>query len=721
MSHRVNEIKADLLSVLGLNPFPGHDSSPRAQMFSSHLTQSLVIKGSTERRLQTGVERELAKYTFSVKMPANGRIVRVIEKYPRDMSADSIAFNPETLVVYEDIDTTEIGSFTIPGYASYHQHFGFAYQFNTETMRLLVPGTVIDKGTIFADSPSVTKNGGYKYGVELNMALFTSHPVAEDGIMISRDVLDKLKFKVFETRSVQFGNHAFPINLYRNTSQYNQFADIGDHIRENGLLMMLRDYSKTLAPIGMSIHDVMEPDYAFDKAVYSRAGVGTVIDIKIYHNDDITSTTPIGMEQMLAKYVHHTNRYYRDIVNLNKELSINRYKKHGKGARVLYKPELHRLMVEALATLDDSSDPTSQFRGDAGRRMKASQKLNYLYKKTPIDDYRVDITVMYEITPDIGFKLTCCHGGKGVITKIEEPHNMPVDADGNRADIVMDSGSVVSRMNIGRLYEQYIGGACVSVQKKLKEMLGFDRNASINESLVTDVLSTNGVLFNQVKDYLFGFYQICSPKQYEYCIKGSVEEQLVHLTSCISDKVYLYMPTDNAPETSDIIRQLEQHYPQCYGPVEYGIGNTKIITDEPIRVAPLYMLMLEKIGDEWSSVSSAKLHHFGILASRTKSDKTTKPYRHTPVRTIGETEGRIYVSYCGREAAAEMMDRSNSPVTHRHIVENILKADKPTDIQHVIDRDKVPLGNCKSLQLIKHILLCSGTKMAYKSRHGTTK
>lgn len=707
MQHRPNELRSDLLSTIGLNPFPGHVSSPRAQMFSSHITQSLVINGSTERRLQTGVERELAKYTFSIKMPANGRILKVIERYPKDLS-NNIAFNPETLVVYEDTETQEVGSFTIPTYASYHQHFGFEYAFKPAMSRL-VPGNYIEKDTIFADSPSVTEDGGYKYGIELNLMFTSSHSAAEDGILISRDVLDKLKFKVFETRTVQFGNHNYPINLYGTPDNYKPFPEIGEYIRPDGLLVMTRDHSKALAPVESSIYDLLTPDYSFDKATYTRAGAGRVIDIKVTHNQDVVSTTPIGMEVMLNKYISQTRRFNKELVALNKDLAINRYKKHGKNSKVRYKPELHRLIVTSMALLDDANGS-----GDSFSNIKQSQKLNYLFRKVPIDDYHVQITVAYEITPDLGFKLTCAYGGKGVITKIEEPENMPIDADGNRADIVMDDCSVVKRMNIGRLYEHYISGACRDVQKKMKSMLGFDRNQYINEYKVNEVLSADSVLANSIYDYLLGFYKICSPKQYEYCLNAGIDDRSSHLISSIVKGVYLYMPTDNAPETTDIVRQLEKSYPSTYGQVSYVSNGTRVTTVNKARIAPLYMLLLEKIGDEWSSVSSAKLHHFGVLSRRTKSDKYNKPYKHSPVKTVGETEARIYLSYTGRESAAEVMDRSNSPATHRHIVESILKADTPTNIENAVDRSKVPLGNSKALQLVKHILMCSGIKMVYK-------
>ena len=284
MNHNVNEMDPELLSIHALNFSVSEDSSSRSQMFSSHFSQRLVINGATEKRIQTGVEQDIANYTFSVKMPTNGRIIKVIERYPKSVGQDSIPFSPETLVIYEDEQTKEIGCFSIPKYASYHQYFGFAYDIKSSVNRLK-PGNFVEEGTIFADTPAVSENGGYKYGIEMNMC-FMSHPaVSEDGIMISRDMLDKLKFKVYETRTVEFGNHSFPLNLYGNKEVYKPFPEIGDIIRDDGILMMLRKYDYDLMPVEMSIYDVMEPDFTFDQATYVRGPGGRVVDIKVYRDN----------------------------------------------------------------------------------------------------------------------------------------------------------------------------------------------------------------------------------------------------------------------------------------------------------------------------------------------------------------------------------------------------------------------------------------------------
>lgn len=703
-----NELNPELLSLHALNFALDKNSSARNVMFGSHFSQRLVIDGATEKRIQTGVEQDLAKYTFNVKMPVDGQIVKVIHRYPKRVDRDFIPQNPEILVIYEDNQTKALGCFSIPTYASFHQYFGFKYDYKS-TMNMLIPGKFIEKDTIFADSPSVSENGGYKYGIELNMA-FMSHPaVSEDGVLISRDVLDRLKFKVYETRVVEFGTSSFPLNLYGTLEEYKPFPEIGEEIRDDGILMMLRDYNYDLTPVEMSKYDVMEPDFTFDKAIYVRGPKGKIVDIKVFRDSPDSNATPSGVMVNVEKYARALNSYYKEIIETERTFAHERKKKFN-DSRVNIKPELHRLIVEGLAVTGETAN---KFQNE--RTLKSNPKLTKVFRKSPLDEYRIEFVVEYEITPTSGFKLSGCYGDKGVICHVAEPEEMPVDQNGTRADIIMDANSTFARMNIGRLYEHYFSAAAIEVSKNVRSYLDISKMPAPQAYKEIKRLDKN--LVHQVYNYLMGFYELISQKQYEFFMSLSEDEKYEHLASVIESGSYIFYPTDNQKDMVDVVRQIEKHpeYKPLYGPVSYvGFSGRKTVTEEPVRIAPLYMMVLEKITDDWSAVSSGKLQHFGILSPMTKSEKYAYPFRNSPVRTIGETEGRIFAGYCGREGIAEMMDRSNSPTTHRHIVMSILKADKPMNIEKAVDRTLVPLGNSKPLQLVRHISVTSGWKTVYK-------
>ena len=690
-----NELHTELLGVHSLNSFAKHNSSARSVMFSSHFSQHLVLDKGDEKRIQSGTEQEFGKYTFSVKMPESGKIIKIIERYPQGVGQDSLSFSPETIVIYENEQTKEIDYFSIPYYASYHQFFGFKYDVK-EGVNQLKPGNFVAKDTVFADSPGVADNSNYKFGLDLNIAFMSIPSVAEDGVMISEDVLPRFKFRLFETRTVEFGTSQFPLNLYGTKDVYKPFPEIGDYIRDDGILMMLRSYDDCLMPVEFSVFDTMEPDFIFDKGVYVRGGRGKVVDIKVVSNNNQIKQLPDAMTGYISKYEHALQKFHQEIISTEQKLRFDNKKKFGE-SRIKLSPKFHRLLVESLAIVNHNST-------------NLKQSLNLLYRKAPIDEFRIDFVVEYEMQPNIGFKISGLSGDKGVICAIEKPENMPVDANGNRADIVMDAASTISRMNLGRLYEHYISGAARDVSDRLRSMV------NVKQCDIGFIANLPDELFNQAYDYLLGFYKITSSRQYDYFSNAiDKEDKYEHLTDVINKGIYLYYPIESEKDTTKVIKDIEEHYKPVYGPVTY-VGNSgqRVTTNSNVRIAPLYVMLLDKIADDWSSVSSGKLQHFGVLAPMTKSEKFMYPYRNSPVRTIGETEGRIFAGYCGREAIAEMMDRSNSPNTQRSVVWNILNAPNPGDIDHVIDRERIELGNTRPLQLVRHILGVAGLSLVYE-------
>ena len=103
----------------------------------------------------------------------------------------------------------------------------------------------------------------------------------------------------------------------------------------------------------------------------------------------------------------------------------------------------------------------------------------------------------------------------------------------------------------------------------------------------------------------------------------------------------------------------------------------------------------------------------GLIAQVTKSDKSSSPTRNNAVRGIGEAESRITCSNLNPEVNAEFMDRNNNPQAHKEVLRSIINAAQPTNIPRAVDRNGVPLGGSKPIQLIKHTAYCAGWEFAY--------
>jgi hypothetical protein len=397
------EIKEKLVSIHALNPFVANDSSARSYMFSSHLSQAITLEHGDERIIQSGLESQFGQNTFSKKTESDIRILKIIPRY-RGIDQNSINAVTELFIMFENLDTGEIDHINIPYYFTLHQYFGFKYKWNNDVLGTLMPGTVLPKGTILADSPSVDVNSGYKFGANLNIALMTIPETAEDGVVISQSMSKKLSYKIFETRVVEFGTDSFPLNIYGDDENYKAFPDIGEQINDDSVIMALRDYDQALSPALVSVKDVQSFNPIFDKAVYVKGpgskvndgeGViksGVVVDIKAYHSPKFKKEIYTETAGDVQKYVNGYKRFYQDILDQYDKLRADHYRMY-KNNDLRISEQTHRLLIDAYAILNNKN-----------------HKINYSFRNEPLDIYRIEFTIEYTINPSVGAKITDGHG-----------------------------------------------------------------------------------------------------------------------------------------------------------------------------------------------------------------------------------------------------------------------------------------------------------------------
>lgn len=670
-----SELSPEFLGVASTNPFANHNSSSRLQMFCSHIGQSLVVKGATLKRCQTGVEREFAKYTFNIKMPCNATILRVIQKYPKTIGDGSIRENPLTLVIYENADSPrrEIGVLELTKFHWIHQYYGFEYHYRNVTGRL-VPGASIPKDTIIADSPQVTEHGDYTYGLETKVAMMSMHLNIEDGVVISESYAERLKTTGFGSRTISWGKHRYPLNLkgYGTPENPKAFPDIGDRIRPDGLLTGLREYDDMLAVVDLTPEALQVPDYNFDRLMYAEPNA-KIIDVVIHQGNQLRSNIPTGLSQQCENYMSKTKIFYKSLLDEYNSL------KQKRGNSLVITPQLHRWIVEANAICND--DP--------------SNRVTLTFNRNPMDEWRVEVFYKYEMKPSVGAKITDCHGGKGVVVAIWPDEKMPVDKHGNRAEVIVDDSSTIKRMNIGRLYEQYINAASDYITRQLPAMLGSKTPEEIEKTWL----------------YLLDYYRLVSPVMYNLVLLSPIKEKkLKHIEKVIADGIYLHTPTDTPSHYRNVIREICKRFPDIEGPVTYtGDSGVPCTTKDNVLIGSMYILMLEKTGNTQAAVASAKLQHYGIPSKATNEDKYSGPGREQPIRLWGEAEVRLCAATCGGEVAADILDQTNNPAVHREIVENILHAAQPSNIQRIVDRVKLPMGGGRMHSYVNHFLECAGT------------
>lgn len=699
--NRKPEVSLETTSLLGMNAFVTHCSSPRATLALSALSQSLTFstnpkKYGRSKRILTGIEKELAKYTIAVRAECDMTILKIVELYKKNMSDDTIKDNPQLLVFYENLENGEVNCFEIHKYNSLHQYFGYDL-IPTEHYYALTKGASFKKGTVFADSPSVDQQTGiYDNTVTMNLALLTNLEASEDGIVINEDILPQLRFKVYEKRIVDFGSSFFALNIYADSKNYKPIPDIGDMVREDGLLMALRQYDIDNYACSTDIYSTAEVDHIFDKAIYAGDSNGKIIDIRVLTDDlDCTAT---GMVKPLQKYAKGLVRYHQEIINTYNDIRSKHFKKTG--GELPIGSKLHRLLIESYAITDNDN------------KKHNDRKLTKTYRTATLDDYRIEFTIEYELTPTIGFKLTNLLGGKGVICSVKKANEMPMDADGNVADIIMERDSIISRMNPGILYEQYFNAAARDVSKDVRQMFSLQRDKTLPLEVALQITQANPAITKQAMDYVLGLYEYSSKEMFNYYSKASDSVILNHIAHIIHEGIYLYMPIDTELEYSHCVNELEKRFNFIYGPVSFDHEGKRITTKAKARIGGVSMLLLEKVSRDGSSVSSAKLSANGIITISLRSDKFSSATKNSAVRLLGESETRVLSSVTKtQQAALEMFDRQVSPGTHRSVIKSILTAQTPTNIENCVDRKHTAYGGNRALLLVKSVFTSMGIKL----------
>ncbi len=692
MKNEPNELNLEFLGIHAINPFIGNDSSPRSSMFSNHFAQHLSLLTPEAKRIQTGFENELGKMAANVKIPEDCKILRIIDRYDTRGNFN-IDYAPERLVIYEEYKTNRIGCLSLRTFNTFHTKFGFKL-IPTEEMYNLAVGAFMKKGTVLAKPVSVDSDDNYAFGVNANV-VFMSHPaVSEDGVLVSESFLKRLKFEIYEKRVVSFGRKKYPINLYGDSATYKPFPDIGEQLRPDGLLAALRDKDENFYPADISVEACKDIDFIFDGRVYSSLPGGVVVDVKVFKAPSNKTHIATGIMDYYDKYHRAFVHYARQMKDL--EAEVRREKKKLTGNDPTFTPELHRLLVEAEAVSS----------GD--------YKVVLTNRNEPLDTYRVEFTIKHEVTPSFGFKMTDQHGGKGVACSVLPEHMMPVDMDGNIAEIVVDQSSTISRMNIGRVYEAYLGGAARDVTTRMRQAFGVtgkERLSQIKDAIASQEKQAVLQVFIEL---LTNFFGAVTDAQKNAFIALNHEDKIAYIAEACVSGLKLYYPPNNQKEVTDVISEVDEIVKPVLGKLKMtSSSGEQFYTKEDIQVGEFYVLLLDKIADDFKAVASSRLNHFGFSTKMTAAEKYTHPNSLSSTKSLGETEARLLVSYGGRELIAELMDMSNNPITHKMCVYNLLTADKPTNIKRIVDREKQPLGQSKGLQIMQSVTMCDGWKPVY--------
>lgn len=290
---------------------------------------------------------------------------------------------------------------------------------------------------------------------------------------------------------------------------------------------------------------------------------------------------------------------------------------------------------------------------------------------------------------------------------------MPEDENRNRADIVIYGNSTINRTNLGRWVEQMVNAAGRDLVHRFYNERGFMKGIKPTEQQIRNAVNDTEWMLEAFRR-LKKFYWLTVPMQAQ-----DIEEHpspATHVAYVLREGIYLHCPPDNAISEMDQLRNIkDSEFCPHYGNVTYtnNVGE-RVTSDRPALIGEVYMMVLEKTGEDYSAGASVKVQHFGVPAKLSQNDRNTTPAKETSVRGIGESESRALLSTIGQEPVMEMLEQSSSPTIHGEVMRRILTEDRPTHIERIIDRKVFPFGYSRPVNLFKNIFSSRGMRFYYK-------
>lgn len=687
-------VQIEDIGVLGAI-IPGllKNSSPRVQMSWGQAQQAVVPKGAELPINLSGFEDQLTESTFRCVAPVDMEIIEVINKFPRSAMGGSEDTNPLTTVIYlnytklEEEGIYEFDVLHIEGFQnqSVKTHVTFSYDMiKTDAGRRIRPGTNVREGTVLTETPT-SHDGFYGTGVLLNTAYFGRHPTIEDGFYINEDRLDDLSAKSTTTYTTNWGKKAYPLTTYGD----NTFPERGEKVRDDGLVCATRDYHPFLDCILMTKKNFKRVSDSFDNCIYGHAGA-VVRDISVYtptRESNASRKTPAGLEVQADEYAALTEAYYERIID-----TYNRYCKGTSSERnkkATLSPELQALVSYAFG-----DRPNQAYR--AITEKKAGRDRNTIIRTqraTPIDEWQVNITTMFDFKAENGVKLTGTAGNKGVVCRHAPPEQLGKDEYGRQLDLAVYGRGAISRLNAGQFEEQATAGYAEFVGGILKEVYELGR--------IAEAIAIYDLYLKAASDTEYQIWKKL-PHTTRVEVIGCIAGTRLRVTSPINDKAKMVAMVENLRRSFGPLPKSAITYVNEQGEVK--------TTVDKVLIAPMYVWVLEKMDHKPFASNGLKRQHHGLPAKEGKSTKYSTPTKEQGPRTFGEAEHRALAASVGGLNLQHVMDISSNPEATYHLHRAHFLSSDFSSIYNPIPRDIVPY-NSKASSFIKLIFFCRGTSL----------
>lgn len=658
-------------------------SSQRADMFSSGLSQAVVIDGAEIPRQSTGYEHMFDDYRFDASSrDKDGTLYDVVYKY--DYYGGDIKDNPTTYVFIRYSDNT-LDVFSIEEYVQLSNGFGIKNQI-TPDARFMQPDSMefIPKDKKFVETPS-SINGMIALGLNLNVAYMTIPHVISDAFIISESTERKLLSRGYETIRFTIPKAFIPLNLYGDDISPKIYPDIGHVVADDGIIAALRKQeSKNFTDL-LDTHSRVLLNT--DMVIRTKPGA-VVRDVNIYcaHNvENKLANNPMFTQPM--HYLKVLNKMYKRVIDI--------YLRAVEEGCTLT-PRANNFITNCMALCNDK-------RYNGGAILSSN--------RTAIEQLQVEIVIEYERKASVGYKLTGRSGDKGVIAGygVWPDDAMPVDDYGIRADLILSSETPINRLTSNQIYEAFYGRLGIMVGLQVKNNPKFADTNRAYDYILEFLHDVRPVIAKKVKEK--------THNRKEEFVEAVRENGVYYILHPFAKSVTL--------EQCEFLAN-KYGYDETQVNFKVPINDTEWKSERsvlPVAIGPKYMYLLAKIPyKQMNAIQASYVNQFGVPSRLNGIDENSSriAMKHTvgisPIR-FGEDEFGILNMCVGSEETSRFMAlKATCQEAQEQVFKALLTKQQPTALNAINMTTNEMIQKSRAVAVFVQIMGIAGYDVGRSSR-----
>lgn len=561
------------------SPFMEHNDPTRLQMASSQMRHAIMLEKFDIPMIQSGVEGMYTEQTSFLNIAK--------------MDGEVIYINDDILVIrYIDnsCDAFDIG---------YKKLFLSVADFCYNKYKV---GDKFKKNDIIVES-NYLENGRLTIGKNLLTAVMIWYGYNyEDGIVISDKLVkeDKLTSVHYLNLIFEISKNKVLLNLQDDSLGFKPLPEIGDILTKGQIYAK----KKTIYDSRNSSND----------AIFDSESELTVSENCVVVNSEIFAND-------WCKIFPQYDDYIKSLIDQQKQ---KKQKLVDILSKYLTKSELDAFLLEYEISRSDKDVKNYRVKGDM------------------VDGIRIELTAIYKRPIQIGDKVGNRHGNKGIISAIVEEKKMPTLPDGRRAEIIINPLGILSRMNVGQLYELHLSMIIYDLKKEVQKKIKEKKSKNEIFKYVTDFIKIIDKTKNQ---------------NYSKQFKSKISKMDLINFSELMDNFYIIQPPFESIDIVELDKAMiytnTKYEYECYEPIS---GHN---THNLISFGYMYFIKLNHLARDKSSVRS-----IGPYTGKTCQPLAGKSKKGG--QRLGEMEVWALAAHGATENLDEMLTTKSDSVKKRN-------------------------------------------------------